>query len=97
MTQPTLAQKQLLIQAQLAKRELARRSLLQFTRQTLPSYTPGWVHHDITQRLEKFSRDVIAKKSPRLMLLMPPRHGKSELASTPKITPTAPTGAESEG
>lgn len=81
MTQPTPEQKRLIIQAQLAKRELARRSLLQFTQQTLQGYTPGWVHKDITARLEKFSRDVIAKKSPRLMLLMPPRHGKSELAS----------------
>ena len=81
MSTPTPDQKKLLIQAQLAKRELARRSLLQFTKQTLTGYQPGWVHDDITRRLEKFSRDVIAKKSPRLMLLMPPRHGKSELAS----------------
>jgi predicted phage terminase large subunit-like protein len=67
--------------AELAKRELARRSLLQFTRQTHPSYEPGWVHDDICKRLERFSRRVAARQSPRLMLLMPPRHGKSELAS----------------
>jgi predicted phage terminase large subunit-like protein len=39
------------------------------------------VHRDIAMRLEKFSRDVEAGLSPRLMILMPPRHGKSELAS----------------
>jgi predicted phage terminase large subunit-like protein len=74
-------QKAALIRATLAKRELARRSLLQFTQATLPTYTPGWVHEDICRRLERFSQAVAAKKSPRLMLLMPPRHGKSELAS----------------
>lgn len=46
-----------------------------------PSYNAGWVHEDIARRLEKFSADVSARRSPRLMLLMPPRHGKSELAS----------------
>lgn len=65
----------------LARRVLARRRLLQFTSMTHPTYEPGWVHDDICRRLEKFSRDVADRKSPRLMLLMPPRHGKSELAS----------------
>jgi predicted phage terminase large subunit-like protein len=46
-----------------------------------PEYKAGWVHQDICERLERFSDDVKAEKSPRLMLLMPPRHGKSELAS----------------
>lgn len=78
---PTPAQRQALVRATLAKRELARRSLLQFTQATLPTYAPGWVHEDICRRLERFSQAVAAKKSPRLMLLMPPRHGKSELAS----------------
>ena len=73
--------RQALVRAELAKRELARRSLVQFTKATLPTYTPGWVHEDICRRLERFSQAVAAKKSPRLMLLMPPRHGKSELAS----------------
>lgn len=66
---------------ELAKRELARRRLLQFTCQTLPDYTPGWVHHDVAARLERFSDNVINRKSPRLLLMMPPRSGKSELAS----------------
>lgn len=46
-----------------------------------PRYKAGWVHRDICNRLEKFSRDIDEGKSPRLMLLMPPRHGKSQLAS----------------
>lgn len=65
----------------IAQRILARRRLLQFVKLTHGNYEAGWVHEDICRRLEKFSADVAAKKSPRLMLLMPPRHGKSELAS----------------
>lgn len=66
---------------ELARRVLARRRLLEFTRYTLPDYDAGWVHHDMAARLERFSKAVIDRKSPRLMLLVPPRHGKSELAS----------------
>ena len=69
------------LQKLLAQRVLARRRLLNFTQLTHPSYQAGWVHDDICRRLEKFSRDIVERKSPRLMLLMPPRHGKSELAS----------------
>lgn len=69
------------LQKLLAQRVLARRRLLQFTQMTHPSYSAGWVHDDICRRLEKFSAQVAARQSPRLMLLMPPRHGKSELAS----------------
>lgn len=64
------------IQQLLARRELARRRLLQFTKLTFPQYEAGWVHDDVSARLEKFSRDVSERKSPRLMLLLPPRHGK---------------------
>lgn len=35
----------------------------------------------LNRRLLQFARDVIARKSPRLMISMPPRHGKSELTS----------------
>jgi len=69
------------VEQELARRELARRSLLYFTKQFHRNYIDGWVHRDICRRLEKFVRDVAAGKSPRLMLFMPPRHGKSELAS----------------
>jgi predicted phage terminase large subunit-like protein len=69
------------VRREIARRVLARRSLIAFTQRFLPTYTPGWVHLDIARRLEKFKEDVEQKKSPRLMLLMPPRHGKSELGS----------------
>lgn len=64
-----------------AARELARRHLLPFIKRNQPAYDPGWVHADICQRLERFSQQVREKKSPRLMLCVPPRHGKSEIAS----------------
>ena len=68
-------------QAELADRILARRHLLHFTKRFNPRYIAGWVHEDICRRLECFSDQVEAGTSPRLMLLMPPRVGKSELAS----------------
>lgn len=66
---------------ELAKRVLARRRLIEFVSQMHPRYKAGWVHHDICARLEQFSKDVADGKSPRLMLLVPPRHGKSQIAS----------------
>ena len=67
--------------AELASRELARRDLVHFTQRLNPRYDAGWVHRDIARRLKRFSEDVAKGLSPRLLLLMPPRHGKSELAS----------------
>lgn len=60
---------------------LCKRRLIPFTQRINPRYDAGWVHRDIARRLEKFSDDVAKGLSPRLMILMPPRHGKSELAS----------------
>ena len=65
----------------LARREMSRRRFLPFVFEFRPGYQAGWVHKDICRRLEKFSKDVAAKLSPRLMLFMPPRSGKSELVS----------------
>lgn len=65
----------------LANRILARRRLIQFVKMMHGSYEAGWVHEDICARLERFSAAVVARQSPRLMLLVPPRHGKSEIAS----------------
>ena len=66
---------------ELARRELLRRSLVNFTVSFTPNYEAGWVHKLICAKLEKFSKDVADQKAPRLMLFMPPRHGKSEIAS----------------
>lgn len=68
-------------QRELAKRVLSRKRLLPFVERFNPDYEAGWVHKDVCKRLEQFSQDVIDRKSPRLMLFMPPRHGKSTLAS----------------
>ena len=66
-------------------RELLRKALrLQICRQCFgafvqyvqPGYLMGWVHERICAELDRFLADVVAKKSPRLMLTMPPRHGK---------------------
>ena len=68
-------------QIELARRELARRHLLPFIHRFFPDYLAGWFHKDLCARLEKFLDDVIAQKSPRLMLFVPPRHGKSMTVS----------------
>ncbi len=63
------------------KRELAargaRRSLLAFTEYTNPVYQRAQHHAQIAAKLEAVERGEID----RLMIFMPPRHGKSELAS----------------
>lgn len=69
-------QKLALVRAEFAKRELCRRQLSHFTVETHGNYRLGWVHEDICARLRRFSQQVAEGKSPRLMLLMPPRHGK---------------------
>ena len=69
------------IQKELASRVLSRRKFLPFVMRINPRYMPGWVHEDIARRLENFSDAVARGESPRLMILMPPRAGKSELAS----------------
>ena len=68
-------------EAVLAARVLRRRRLVHFCELFIHEYSPGWVHHDICVRLERFSEQVSAGKSPRLMLAMPPRHGKSTHAA----------------
>ncbi|MDR3159767.1 MAG: terminase family protein [Zoogloeaceae bacterium] len=68
-------------EAELAARELCRRRLLPFVRRFRPRYLAGWVHADICRRIERFVAAVEAGQSPRLLLLMPPRTGKSELSS----------------
>lgn len=63
------------------KKRRTREQFLRFVLQTTPNYQCGWVHEDICARLQQFGQDVLAGKSPRLMLFMPPRHGKSLLVS----------------
>lgn len=66
---------------ELAQREVARRHLIASILRFNPAYKAGWVHKDICRRLERFMKAVEEGKNPRLMLQMPPRHGKSMIAS----------------
>lgn len=67
--------------AEIAQRELCRRKLLPFIQRFRPKYMAGWVHEDICRRIERFVRQVEQGLSPRLLLMMPPRSGKSEISS----------------
>jgi len=69
------------MEVEMASRMLSRRRFLHYVKRFKPNYSDGWVHRDIARRLERFMKDVEDKKSPRLLLCMPPRHGKSELTS----------------
>ena len=66
---------------ELAARQLARRTLLAFVQRMFPRYLPGWVHQELCHKLEVFLERVRQNESPRLLVAMPPRHGKSLLAS----------------
>lgn len=63
--------------AELLARRKARRGLLEFTEYTNPAYKAAPHHKLIAEKLEAVARGEIK----RLMICMPPRHGKSELAS----------------
>jgi predicted phage terminase large subunit-like protein len=55
----------------------ARESLLAFTMWTKPDYRASWHHALLAERLDR----VAAGPCRRLMIFMPPQHGKSELVS----------------
>lgn len=56
----------------------ARGSLLDFTKYINLQYKDNWHHREIASTLDKFFTD---EDFNRLMIFMPPQHGKSELAS----------------
>lgn len=62
---------------ELLARQDAAQSLIRFTEYTNPTYRPAPHHTRIAEALEAIARGDID----RLMVFMPPRHGKSELAS----------------
>lgn len=62
---------------ELLSRRKARAGLLAFAEYTNPAYIPAPHHALIAEKLEAVERGEIK----RLMITMPPRHGKSELAS----------------
>lgn len=68
-------------QAEMASRILSRRRLIEYVKRFNPAYLAGWVHEDIARRLERFVQQVERGEGPRLILGLPPRTGKSKLAS----------------
>ena len=59
------------------KQEIAKRSFEDFVLYTMPSYQINWHHRLLMQKLQLFAEGKIKK----LMVFMPPQHGKSELTS----------------
>lgn len=59
------------------KAERARRGLLEFTKYTYPNYEVNWHHRELCKLLDCF----VSGQIKRLMVFMPPRHGKSQLVS----------------
>jgi hypothetical protein len=62
---------------QITKRTKARNSLIEFTTYVKPNYKANWHHNLIGTALDR----VVRGELKRLMIFMPPRHGKSELSS----------------
>jgi len=59
------------------EREIARRSLLDFSCYIMPNYDASWHHAVLCDYLDRLLKGDIN----RLMVTMPPRHGKSQLVS----------------
>ena len=59
------------------RKEKAKRNLIDFTTYTKPEYDVNWHHRNLADKLDKLAKREIK----RLMVFMPPRHGKSELVS----------------
>ena len=66
---------------QAARERLGRERLLPFVKLTFPKYVVSPVAWLIARELEWFEAEVEAGRSPRLILELPPRVGKSELVS----------------
>ena len=69
------------LERELHNRELARRGYLNFLTYTYPTFNVGWFHRDLADIMDAFVEAVERKLAPRLMLWLPPGHGKSEMVS----------------
>lgn len=63
--------------SELLRRRNARRSLLHFTTYTFSEYQTNWHHELLCSHLDR----LVAGDIRRLLVFLPPRHGKSELTS----------------
>jgi hypothetical protein len=69
-------------QQERAKRALARRWMRHFVPYMMDDkWTATWFHDELLRKLDKFIADVRAGKTPRLMIFVPPRHGKTMCVS----------------
>lgn len=59
------------------RRELAKRKLIHFAKWTMPDYEASWHHTLLADTLDRVRTGEIS----RLLVFMPPQHGKSELIS----------------
>ena len=59
------------------KRRKIKESLLEFIKFTKPNYQTEWFHQNICSKIEAFERKEIKK----LMIFVPPQHGKSEIST----------------
>ena len=62
-----------------AKREKARRNILDFTKYTFKQYKHENWHHELIAR---HYQQAICKSLRRLMIFLPPRHMKTEMLET---------------
>lgn len=62
-------------------KSIAQDHLIDFAIATDPRYQDSWFHETLANVLEKAYHDVNAGKDVRIILQVPPRHGKSELAT----------------
>ncbi|HXS93439.1 MAG TPA: phage terminase large subunit [Candidatus Limnocylindrales bacterium] len=63
------------------RQERARRRLLSFIEQTKPDYVADPFHEELCRIVERFHADVVARRRPRVIIVAPPQHGKSEIVS----------------
>lgn len=79
---PALSQKE--IRQERINREYARRKLIRFAQYTAPWYRAAAHHELVADALEQVARYIETRGMEgigRLLIFMPPRHGKTELAS----------------
>ncbi|MBF0350911.1 MAG: phage terminase large subunit [SAR324 cluster bacterium] len=63
--------------------EMSQRELIEFVKYTFPEYQANWHHKVLCRYLERWANGEIK----RLMVFMPPRHGKALEVNTPIPTP----------
>lgn len=77
LTKPTTKPSEAKAELIRVRQERARRQLIAFTKYTNPDYQVEWFNRFLATKLDSF----VNGKVKRLMVFMPPGHGKSELVS----------------